>query len=70
MKIPSFVVTQHFTNEVDWILDLVVGFRLPSLDDDSCTNHFAYSDMYSYKFLWGSGATRVGRCWRFLSPIE
>jgi hypothetical protein len=24
MKIPSFGVTQHFTDKVDWILDLAV----------------------------------------------
>jgi hypothetical protein len=43
MKILSFRVTQHFTNEVDWILDLVVGARLLPLDDDSCTIHIACS---------------------------
>jgi hypothetical protein len=43
MKILSFGVTQHFTDEVDWILDLAVGVRLPSFDDDSCTNHIACS---------------------------
>jgi hypothetical protein len=41
MKIPSFGVTQHFADEVDWILDLAVGVRLPMLNDDSCTNHYA-----------------------------
>jgi hypothetical protein len=39
MEIPSFGITQHFTDEVDWILDLVVGVQLPSLDDDSCPDH-------------------------------
>jgi hypothetical protein len=29
MKIMSFGVTQHFTDEVDRILDLVVGVPLP-----------------------------------------
>jgi hypothetical protein len=43
MKIPSFGVTQHFTDKVDWILDLAVGVRLPPLDDDSHTNHLACS---------------------------
>jgi hypothetical protein len=43
MKILSFGVTQHFTDEVDWILDLAVGVRLPPFDDDSCTNHIACS---------------------------
>jgi hypothetical protein len=31
MKILSFGVTQHFTDEVDWILDLAVGVRPPPL---------------------------------------
>jgi hypothetical protein len=43
MKIPSFEVTQNFIDEVDWILDLVVGVWIPPLDDDSCTNHITYS---------------------------
>jgi hypothetical protein len=43
MKIPSFGVTQQFTGEVDWILDLAVGVQLLPLDDDSCTNHIACS---------------------------
>jgi hypothetical protein len=43
MKIPSFGVTRHFADEVDWILDLVVGVRLPPLDDDSCTDYIACS---------------------------
>jgi hypothetical protein len=43
MKIPSFRVTQHFADEVDWILDLAVGVRPPPLDDDSYTNHIACS---------------------------
>jgi hypothetical protein len=43
MKISSFGATQYFTDEVDWVLDLEVGVRLPPLDDDSCTNHIACS---------------------------
>jgi hypothetical protein len=43
MNIPSFGVTHHFADEVDWILDLTVGVQLPPLDDDSCTNHIACS---------------------------
>jgi hypothetical protein len=43
MKIPSFGVTQHFADEVDWILDLAVGVRQPLLDDDSCTNNIICS---------------------------
>jgi hypothetical protein len=43
MKIPGFGVAQHFANEVDLILDLVVGVLLPLLDDDSCTDHIACS---------------------------
>jgi hypothetical protein len=43
MKVPSLGVTQHFADEVDWILDLMVSVRLPPFDDDSCTNHIACS---------------------------
>jgi hypothetical protein len=43
MKIPSFGVTQHFANKVDWILHLAAGVRLPPLDDASYTNHIACS---------------------------
>jgi hypothetical protein len=41
MKILSFGITQHFANEVDWILDLAVGVQLPLFNDDSYTNHIA-----------------------------
>jgi hypothetical protein len=44
MKILSFGVTQHFTDEVDWILDLAIGVRLPPLDDDNCINHITCSE--------------------------
>jgi hypothetical protein len=47
MKILSFGVTQHFIDEVDWILDLVVGVQLPPLNDDSYTDHIACSG-YAY----------------------
>jgi hypothetical protein len=62
---PSFGVTQHFADEVDWILDLAVGVRLPTLDDDSCTNHIAcsrYVKLYVFIRFW---ATRVGGVVRY-----
>jgi hypothetical protein len=37
MKVLSFGITQHFTDEVNWILDLAVGVQLPQFNDDSCT---------------------------------
>jgi hypothetical protein len=43
VKIPSLQITQHFTDEIDRVLDLTVGIRLPSFDDDCYTNHVAYS---------------------------
>jgi hypothetical protein len=43
VKILSFRVTQHFTDEVNQILDLVVRVRLPPFNDDSYTNHITYS---------------------------
>jgi hypothetical protein len=43
MKVLSFGVTQHFTDEVNRILDLVVSAQLPSFNDDHHTNHVACS---------------------------
>jgi hypothetical protein len=34
VKMPSSGITQHFADEIDQILDLAVGTRLPSFDDD------------------------------------
>jgi hypothetical protein len=33
MKIPSLGITQ-FADEIERVLDLVIGVRLPSFDDD------------------------------------
>jgi hypothetical protein len=43
MKIPSLGITQHFANEVDWVLDLTISVHLPSFDDDGHTDHVAHS---------------------------
>jgi hypothetical protein len=43
MNVQSLGVTQHFTDEVDRILDLAVSVRLPSFNDDHHTNHVACS---------------------------
>jgi hypothetical protein len=43
MKISSLRITQHFIDEIDQVLDLADGIRLPSFDDDYRTNHIAYS---------------------------
>jgi hypothetical protein len=43
VKIPSLGITQHFADEIDWVLDLAVGIRLPSFEDDYRTNHVACS---------------------------
>jgi hypothetical protein len=43
MEILSFGVTQHFVDEVDWILDLAVGVQLPPLDDGNRTDHITCS---------------------------
>jgi hypothetical protein len=59
MKRPSFGVTQHFADGVDWILDLVVGVRLPHSTTIAVLTTLLVADMYGYKFSWGSGATRV-----------
>jgi hypothetical protein len=41
MKISSLRITQHFTDEIDQVLDFVIGVRLLSFDDDCRTNHVA-----------------------------
>jgi hypothetical protein len=41
VKVSSLGFTQYCTDEVDWILDLAVGVRLPPFDDESCTDHIA-----------------------------
>jgi hypothetical protein len=43
VEIPSLSVTQDFADEIDQVLDLAVGTRLPSFDDNHCTNHVACS---------------------------
>jgi hypothetical protein len=43
MKILSLGITQHFTDEINRVLDLAVGIRLLSFDNDCCTNHVACS---------------------------
>jgi hypothetical protein len=62
VKIPSFGVAQHFTDKVNWILQLAVGVRLPPFDDNSCTNHSTCSryvelqvfvGFQSYLSRWG-----------------
>jgi hypothetical protein len=63
MKILSLGITQHFTNEVNWILDLPIGVRHPPFHDDSHTNHIACSPyielqvfmgLQGYQSGWGS----------------
>jgi hypothetical protein len=56
VKIPSFRVTQHFADELNWALDLVVSVRLPPFNHDSCTNHIAcsrYVELHGFVGFWG-----------------
>jgi hypothetical protein len=43
MEISSLQITQHFADEVQRVLDLVVGSQHPLLDNDCRTNHVACS---------------------------
>jgi hypothetical protein len=43
VKILSFGVTQQFDDVTNWILDLMIGVRLPPLEDDSYIDHVACS---------------------------
>jgi hypothetical protein len=56
VEIPSLRVAQYFTDEVDQLLDLAVGTRLPSFDDDRRTNHIACSQYAELQgFMWFRG---------------
>jgi hypothetical protein len=59
MKVPSLGVTQQFTDEVDWILDLTISVRLPTFYDDSHTNHIACSRYVKLQVFMGFRATIV-----------
>jgi hypothetical protein len=43
MKILSLGITQHFTNEVERLLNLAISIGLPSFDDDCYSYHVACS---------------------------
>jgi hypothetical protein len=65
VKILSFGVTQQFDDVTNWILDLMIGVRLPPLEDDSYIDHVACSGYVELQVLWGSGATRFGGVVRY-----
>jgi hypothetical protein len=53
VKIPSLGITQHFADEIGWVLDLAVGIRLPSFNDDCHTNHAAYNRYVELQVFMG-----------------
>jgi hypothetical protein len=56
MKVPSLGITQHFTDEVNRGLDLMIGVLLLSFHDDYHTNHVAcsqYVKMQVFVEFWG-----------------
>jgi hypothetical protein len=56
MKVPSLGITQHFTDEVNRVLDLVISVLLLSFHDDCHTNHIAcsqYIKMQVFVGFWG-----------------
>jgi hypothetical protein len=62
VKILTFGVAQHFTDEVNWILVLAVGVRLTPFDNNNCTNHITcrryvelqvFMGFQSYQSRWG-----------------
>jgi hypothetical protein len=61
MKILSLGVTQHFADEVDWILDLMVSVRLPPFNDYSHTNHIAYCRYVELQVFMGFKGCQSGR---------
>jgi hypothetical protein len=65
MKILSVGVTQHFVDEVDWILDHELVSDSPRSTTMVVLTTLLVADMYSCKFSWASGATRVGGVVRY-----
>jgi hypothetical protein len=66
MKVSSLRVTQHFTNEVDQVLDLGIGLRLPPFNDDCRTDHIAcsrYVKLQVFMGFWGHHYHKLGECW-------
>jgi hypothetical protein len=81
VKILSLGVTQYFTNEVDMVLNLAVGLRLPPCNDDRCTNHIACSQYVELQVFVGFQGYQSGQGCQiflqvfkdllcFLSPLE
>jgi hypothetical protein len=65
MKVPSLGVTQHFTDDVNCVLDLAISVWLPLFDDDCCTNHISCSRYVELQVFMGFRATRVGGVVRY-----
>jgi hypothetical protein len=53
VKILSLGITQHFIDEIDRVLDLADGIRLPSFEDDCRTNHVACSQYIKLQVFKG-----------------
>jgi hypothetical protein len=53
MKILSLGVSQHFADEINWVLDLLNGILLPPFDDNSCTNHISCSKYVKLQIFMG-----------------
>jgi hypothetical protein len=53
MKIPSHGITQYFADEVNWVLDLLIGVELPSFDDDCHIDHVACSQYVKLQVFMG-----------------
>jgi hypothetical protein len=53
VKILSLGVTQHFIDEINWVLDVVIAIRLAPLDDNRCTKHITCSRYVKLQVFMG-----------------
>jgi hypothetical protein len=53
MKIPRLGVTQCFAEKIHWVLDLLIGIRLPPLEHDSSIDHITHSRYVKLQVFMG-----------------
>jgi hypothetical protein len=53
VKIPSLGISQHFVDEINWVLHLVIGIQFPPFNNDSCTDHITCSRYVKLQVFMG-----------------
>jgi hypothetical protein len=69
VKIPNLGIDQYFADEIDWVLDLAVGIRLPSSDDDCRTNHVACGRYVKLQVFLGFQGHQSGWSFQILLQV-